>query len=458
MSSNRSPNKSGPSSIPRPNSLLSQNIPTQLSAGEVPPRPKTLWKVSDASLRQIPPFFPKLNPNSTTYVSDAPPSVIAVRISECLRKRSISAEYDDELISATCLTPDRCQFTIYMYRGHDSDNNEHGVDFSDGVVVECLRTFGDTISFHHASRAILQAALGQSTGEDHRQPYATNGLEFRRLDAGPRKRLLTPHQSNSSPAGFKKAKSTTVTFELEQIRDLLGKDRFECQQAAMDRLVAFSCEDVSGPETCMQVSTEVLTSNWMYQILMNLPLSKHYKNVQSHGCSGTSSVLSACASSFMEVGNEDTQEDQSRSDSTKKTLEEIRHESQMRASSLRVLCNILIFCSKMNVLPRFCGDPDAWLNKQDLWRSLVSDLKGVNRPPSVVLTGNRLSSAHEAVLALRCLRILGFHSEQCKAYMQKDHVLGRLEHARACGRSTHLVLQQEAEKAYDLFTEDFRSC
>ena len=103
MSSDKS-NRSPPSSsIPRPNSLLSKSLPSLLSAPadgtvEVPPRPRALWKVLDTSLRQIPHFYPKLNPNCSIYVSDASPSVIAVRISECLRKRSISAEYDEEVV------------------------------------------------------------------------------------------------------------------------------------------------------------------------------------------------------------------------------------------------------------------------------------------------------------------------------------------------------------------------
>jgi len=60
--------------------------------------PAARWTVSDTSLRPIPPFYPPLNPRCTVYVGDAMPSVVAVRISECLRKRSIAVEFDDETV------------------------------------------------------------------------------------------------------------------------------------------------------------------------------------------------------------------------------------------------------------------------------------------------------------------------------------------------------------------------
>jgi hypothetical protein len=44
-----------------------------------------------------------LNPRCTTYVGDASPSVVAVRISECFRKRSIAVEYDDEAVRTIVL-------------------------------------------------------------------------------------------------------------------------------------------------------------------------------------------------------------------------------------------------------------------------------------------------------------------------------------------------------------------
>jgi hypothetical protein len=49
-----------------------------------------------------------LDPNCTAYVGDASPSVVAIRIAECLRKRSIAVEYDEEAVS-------NCSLSIYIW-------------------------------------------------------------------------------------------------------------------------------------------------------------------------------------------------------------------------------------------------------------------------------------------------------------------------------------------------------
>ena len=104
---------------------------------------------------------------------------------------------------------------------------------------------------------------------------------------------------------------------------------------------------------------------------------------------------------------------------------------------------------------------DSLMSQPNFLRSLieklVDDLKGANRPPSVVEVGDRLASIHESALAVRSLCILGEHSVTCKEYLQSDAVLDQLEIARTCGRATHLVLQQEAEEMHSKLTEDVRS-
>lgn len=56
------------------------------------------WNINDASLRPVPPLYPPLNPRCTVFVGNTMPSVVAVRISECLRKQSIAVEFDDESV------------------------------------------------------------------------------------------------------------------------------------------------------------------------------------------------------------------------------------------------------------------------------------------------------------------------------------------------------------------------
>ena len=81
------------------NNNNNNNTLSESSLAGIPPRPRRLWKVNDNALKAVPYFFPPLDPRCTVFVSDAPPSVVAVRIAECLRKRSISVEYDEEAVS-----------------------------------------------------------------------------------------------------------------------------------------------------------------------------------------------------------------------------------------------------------------------------------------------------------------------------------------------------------------------
>lgn len=91
-SSNSSTVSYNSSVISRP-SLLSD---IRLEMGQ---RMQAPWKVNDASLRPVPPFYPPLCPTCTVIITDSSPSVVASRISDCLTKRSISVEYDEETVS-----------------------------------------------------------------------------------------------------------------------------------------------------------------------------------------------------------------------------------------------------------------------------------------------------------------------------------------------------------------------
>jgi hypothetical protein len=473
VSSSRTPRSLLTGDLPRaPTSLLAGALPPSLLQGErdsshVPSRPRSLWAVQDTSLRSIPKFYPPLDPNCTAYVGDASPSVVAIRIAECLRKRSIAVEYDEEAVSncslsiyiwnrrgaiyiyiyiridgwidwnsftfrfltrtiplillfqgtATAMTVDRCHFVVQLWKS----NVTGGVDFSHGVVVECMRMRGSTMSFHHACRAILQAALGQSTGEDQRPLRATNGLEFASLQddgAGP---------STSSL-------NVSAAHALEQARELLYKDRLDTQLLGMERLVHLTCASICGTDICLHVSVQVLQEEWLLEYVFL------EEDEERGDAAQNSPMLESTIGAVV-------------------TPDEGRHESKMRACALRVLCNALTNVSQAKLLPRILeSDATPPLIQCALLNSLVADLQGANRPPSAIEAGTKLASVHEAALAVRILRLLGEQSSTVKDFWESEHVLERLELARIFGRGTHLVLQQEAERTYAKLTEDVRSC
>jgi hypothetical protein len=301
-------------------------------------------------------------------------------------------------------------------------------------VVECLRLSGSVLSFHRACRAILHAASGQSTGDDHRKSYTTSVLEFRRLKNS--RAILSRPKSDISAA-----------YALEQARVLLKKDRLDCQELGMERLVGLTNPDTCGEEISLEISLRVLQEDWLMQYVI--------EPADTDGPTSAATIMGACASSLLEG---ETLVNNTEAKTKHMVLEEVRHEGKLRSCALRVLCNSLAVVAEAKMLEKVVKQAGCPLVKEQLLAALVHDLLGVNRPPSVVMAGYKLASAHEAALALRCLRILGEHSDRCRAYLQTDQALERLETARACGRSTHLVLQQEADKAHTKMTEEVRSC
>lgn len=327
---------------------------------------------------------------------------------------------------------DRCLFQIQLYKGNPEL-------FSHGVVVECMRISGSAISFHTACRAILQAALGQSTGDDTNRPlHHCNGLEYQRLPDG----LMNPGSTVERNKRPKLNPEISAAKALEQAKELVQKDRLDTQVLGMESLVNLTTPSISGKEICTYVSLRLLIDNpdWL---ISRVTLDDEVEG----GLSTFGSALLEKNVTHSTIGGEIT-------------ADEGRHASKIRAFGLRALCNALSNMSETKKLGKILRNYDSHpLTEKAFLDSLVEDLKGVNRPPSLVQAGtNTLASVHEAALAVRILRLLGEHSEQVQAILQSDVVLERLEIARTTGRATHMVLQQEAERTYAKLTEDIRSC
>merc|ERR1711862_777920 len=136
------------------------------------------------------------------------------------------------------------------------------------------------------------------------------------------------------------------------------------------------------------------------------------------------------------------------------SLEE-NHCGVLRSLALRVFVNALEVVSKKqsDMLRSVLQGECSHLVSKRFLSALVDDLAGAIRPPAVV-EGTRLSSVHEAALSIRCLGILGEHSDVAHKFLLSDMALESLEKARAACRSTHDVLAAEAEHTYSRLTED----
>jgi len=264
---------------------------------------RTNWNIRDVSLPPVPPLCPPLDSKSVVCIADASPSVVATRISECLRKRSVGVEYDDEAASAYALTSDNVRFTINLYRGgkagsllsnsppiyseqkglrpqskveHDTNSlSKIKPDFSHVVIVECKRIRGDIITFHRCRVAILSAASGNSDGMDDFRKGKLRGtvgyspFSFR----GQINRQMTKEDDQNDEDCDEEAsyllrtplsvQSTLAANQaLERVLDLLLKDRVDAQLLGMESLVILTDARTSGVRTATSAALCVLGSQF----------------------------------------------------------------------------------------------------------------------------------------------------------------------------------------------------
>lgn len=322
-------------------------------------------------------------------------------------------------------------FQVQLYKGGNPE-----FFAQPGVIVECQKlSSSSSMTFHRTCRAILKAALGQSTGDDtQRRLHQCHGREFQHL---------TPSFSSSSHETAAKLlnqdKKDTLALKpqaiaaqaLEEAFELTQKDRLDTQLLGMERFVNLTSPSICGKDIALYMSRQLIQKDPEW-ILSRVKPTSSEGNLEADHTS---------------------------------TVDEGRHASEMRAMAIRVLCNALMILDEAQLLAGILLSTDKSSQshpclEQAFLDCLLEDLKGVGRPPSIVQAGtNTLASIHESVLAIRILRILGQHSGAVRSLVQSDRVMDRLEMARAHGRSAHMVLQQEAEHAcVEWLTEDFRSC
>lgn len=114
------------------------------------------WRVPNSALECVPEYF--VLERTSRFVGGTCASIVSARISDCLRSRSIMAQFENDRAIAKCTTRDFVRFRINLYAGRG--------DFKHGVIVEVQRRSGSGISFMQDCRAVLDAAEGYYAGGD----------------------------------------------------------------------------------------------------------------------------------------------------------------------------------------------------------------------------------------------------------------------------------------------------
>jgi hypothetical protein len=106
--------------------------------------PKARWIVTQP--KKLPIFG--LEPGS--HLIHAPASVVAARIDDSLRLRSVQAQFNVDDAEATCKTNHFLQYKIFLYAGPENES----------TYVEMIRWSGCGYAFNKERRAIVKAAKG----------------------------------------------------------------------------------------------------------------------------------------------------------------------------------------------------------------------------------------------------------------------------------------------------------
>lgn len=333
---------------------------------------------------------------------------------------------------------DRVHFTIHLYRGEMRAAEDPRPDFSTGVIVECMRTRGDVISFHYTIRAILRAAAGLSDGVDTRSICSP---------------LEVPSAQLARPRLSRKRKATSGLTGLEDALSLLKKDRICAQRLGLESLVMLTDETASGKDLAVYCSQAILgdgdestgAQTWVRSLIEErIAPGEAVEVVPEHIESSNASVLEDST-----VSSTDS--------TTLPVLEDTHHGGVLRALALRTFANALSVLSKYepeSLQSILSGDsPFA---TESFLAALVEDLAGASRPPAIV-AGTRLASPHEAALAAMCLGVLSKHSPTIAKILvpsnqEQQPVLDALDKARSAGLASNTMLAQESERAFLLLT------
>lgn len=114
---------------------------------------KTWTSIDYDSLKEIPIHFP-VGRTSTVVVDCSDPCTIAKRITDCLQKLSITAEFNSSDASLFAEALDHTTFNIRLFKNKNMKSSQ-------GILVELQRAAGDSFNFVKFARAILASARGE---------------------------------------------------------------------------------------------------------------------------------------------------------------------------------------------------------------------------------------------------------------------------------------------------------
>jgi hypothetical protein len=210
------------------------------------PRQKFVWNLD------MVPTLPEFHPLERTavFVPYTTPSIVAQRVSDTLRERSIEATYEDEKGKAKCVTTDGVDFRVRLYQGRNK--------YSHGIIVEVQRRFGASIHFHNDTQAILDSAEGKIPEPPPTRMNSNNNALPLVSDEEDDYSTATSTSTASTPAT---APTPSGASSLIMVSKMLALPGYDAQYLGMQTLSSLVDAAKMSPATARAVSTELLKPN-----------------------------------------------------------------------------------------------------------------------------------------------------------------------------------------------------
>ena len=200
------------------------------------------WNLRDSDVKTLPDFHPL--DRSAIFVPNCPDaSEVARRISDVLRARSVSAEYDNSKAKAKCVTSENVEFRVRLYRGKKS--------YAHGVIVEVQRRYGFSPTYAGDVVSILDAAEGKNLPAPARHHSAG-------LPPPPPLPSLVPDEED----GGAESSDQSSSAGLESIKiasAMLSHSGVDRQSMGLQGLVALTDSYKIGKTTATRASAEIAT-------------------------------------------------------------------------------------------------------------------------------------------------------------------------------------------------------
>lgn len=184
------------------------------------------------TLRTVPAFYPL--EKSSRLVTD-PPHAICSRLSECFRKLSIQAIYNND--TASLYTAENVEMHLSLWKTNTQC-------MPPAVVVELQRRKGDPIAFHRYSRSILDAAVGDELDATTMDDLIYSKKVQRLLAMELKNRELQEHEN--------------AVIAIEIAHGLLMKDRMDARRLGLESLCLLTDPRKTGYITAVLCSHVVL--------------------------------------------------------------------------------------------------------------------------------------------------------------------------------------------------------